>query len=265
MTDAAQVVRFADGEGYERFMGQWSRAAGRFFLDWLSLPSGLKWLDVGCGTGAFTEIIKESSGASEIRAIDPATAQISYAQSRKGAEGIQFQVADARSMPFEDERFGVAASALVLNFISDREKAVSEMRRVVRRGGTAAAYVWDFANRRGTSQHLHSAVMELEGPGYRPAELNAESTTPENLKALFDAAGLTDVVTRSFEISVTHRDFDDYWDSHTKFASPIGSHIQSMTEENRQRLKQMVRARLPIDDHGAISFTAWVNAVKGSV
>ena len=74
MTDAAQVVRFADGEGYERFMGQWSRAAGCLFLDWLSLPSGLKWLDVGCGTGAFTEIIKESSGASEITAIDPATA-----------------------------------------------------------------------------------------------------------------------------------------------------------------------------------------------
>jgi ubiquinone/menaquinone biosynthesis C-methylase UbiE len=72
-------------------------------------------------------------------------------------------------MPFDNERFDVAASALVLNFIPDREKAVAEMRRVVRGGGTAAAYVWDFAGRRGTSQHLHSAVMDLEGPGYRPA------------------------------------------------------------------------------------------------
>jgi len=117
---------------------------------------------------------------------------------------------------FANERFDVAVSALVLNFIPDRGKAVSEMRRVVRLGGTAAAYVWDFAGRRGTSQHLHSAVMELEGPGYRPAGLNAESTTQENLKALFEAAGLTDVVTHSFEISVTHRDFDDYWDSHTE-------------------------------------------------
>lgn len=122
MTAVAQVIRFVDGEGYERFMGRWSRVAGRLFLDWLSLPSGLKWLDVGCGTGAFTEIIKESSGASEIMAIDPSTAQISYAQSRKRVEGIQFQVADARSMPFDDERFDVALSALVLNFIPDREK-----------------------------------------------------------------------------------------------------------------------------------------------
>jgi SAM-dependent methyltransferase len=265
MSDTSQVARFTDGEGYERFMGRWSRVAGRIFLDWLSLPSELKWLDVGCGTGAFTEIIKQLSGASEIVAIDPSTAQVSYAQSRESAEGIQFQVADARSMPFANERFDVAVSALVLNFIPDRGKAVSEMRRVVRRGGTAAAYVWDFAGRRGTSQHLHSAVMELEGPGYRPAGLNAESTTQENLKALFEAAGLTEVVTHSFEISVTHRDFDDYWDSHTKFTSPIGSHIQSMTEENRQRLRQMVKARLPIDDHGTISYSARVNAVKGLV
>ncbi len=71
------------------------------------------------------------------------------------------------------------------------------------------------------------------------------------------------MVTRSFEISVTHRDFDDYWDSHTKFSSLIGSCIQSMTEEKRQRLKQMLN-RLPINDHGAISFTA-SNAVRGSV
>jgi SAM-dependent methyltransferase len=168
-------------------------------------------------------------------------------------------------MPFDSERFDVVVSALVLNFIPDREKAVAEMRRVVRTGGTAAAYVWDFAGRRGTSRHLHSAVSEIEGPGYRPVGLNAESTTQENLKALLEAAGLTNVITHSFEISVTHRDFDDYWDSHTKFTSPIGSHIQRMTEEKRQRLKQMVKARLPIDNHGAISFTAWVNAVRGAV
>ena len=91
MVDTPQVARFTDGEGYERFMGRWSRVAGRIFLDWLSLPSKLKWLDVGCGTGAFTEIIKQSSGASEIVAIDPSTAQISSAQSRNSAKASSFK------------------------------------------------------------------------------------------------------------------------------------------------------------------------------
>ena len=46
---------FADGSVYERLMGRWSRLAGRTFLDWLALPKGLRWIDVGCGNGAFTE------------------------------------------------------------------------------------------------------------------------------------------------------------------------------------------------------------------
>lgn len=46
---------FHDGEAYERLMGRWSRAVGKVFLDWLDIPKGLRWLDVGCGNGAFTE------------------------------------------------------------------------------------------------------------------------------------------------------------------------------------------------------------------
>jgi hypothetical protein len=161
--------------------------------------------------------IKQSSGASEIVAIDPSTAQISYAQSRNSAEGVQFQVADARSMPF-----------LITNVSTLRHRHwCSISYRTARKPSPKCAAscavaelqqpMSGIAGRRGTSQHLHSAVMDLEGPADRPAALNAESTTQESLKALFEAAGLSDVVTRSFEISVTHRDFDDYRDSPEKW------------------------------------------------
>jgi ubiquinone/menaquinone biosynthesis C-methylase UbiE len=263
MTDNAQIQAFTDAESYEKFMGQWSRVAGRLFLDWLSLPKNLKWLDVGCGTGAFTETIQQTCAPAEIVAIDPAPAQIAYAQSRNTAAGAKFQVVDARSMPFEDDRFDFAVSALLLNFIPDREKAVAEMRRVVRPGGIVAAYVWDFAGRSGTAQHLNSAVAEIEGSGYRPPGLNAESTSLSYLKALFESAGLTDVETRPIEISVTFQDFDDYWNSNTTFASPIGTYVKGLPGEKRQRLMQSVKSRLPIDAQGAIAYTARVNAVRG--
>lgn len=246
-------------------MGQWSRVAGRLFLDWLSLPKGLKWLDVGCGTGAFTETIQQTCAAAEIVAIDPAAAHVAYAQPRKIAEGVQFQVVDARSMPFDNDRFDVAVSALVLNFIPDREKAVAEMGRVVRPGGTVAAYVWDFAGRRGTSQHFNSAITELEGAGNMAAALNADSTSQEKLKGLFESAGLTEVITRPIEISVTFRDYDDYWNSNTGFATPVASVVKRLTDEKRQRLMQLVKVRLPIDNNGAISYTARVNAVRARV
>src|SRR5262245_24410296 len=45
-------IRFEDGLSYERYMGDWSRRVGIVFLDWLAAPSGLKWIDVGCGNGA---------------------------------------------------------------------------------------------------------------------------------------------------------------------------------------------------------------------
>ena len=54
---ADEKIRFDDGAGYEQMMGKWSQLVGADFLDWLELPAGLKWLDVGCGNGAFTEML----------------------------------------------------------------------------------------------------------------------------------------------------------------------------------------------------------------
>ncbi len=50
---------YSDGEAYEQFNGRWSRISGRDFIGWLSLPNKIRWLDVGCGTGALCEVILE--------------------------------------------------------------------------------------------------------------------------------------------------------------------------------------------------------------
>ena len=55
MTD--RQISFNDGEAYERFMGKWSRLAGDVFLEWLKPKWEFHWLDVGCGNGAFTELL----------------------------------------------------------------------------------------------------------------------------------------------------------------------------------------------------------------
>ena len=60
---AENEFRFTDGAAYERFMGPWTRAVGSVFLDWLSIPAKQRWLDVGCGTGMFTELLVRPEGA----------------------------------------------------------------------------------------------------------------------------------------------------------------------------------------------------------
>jgi ubiquinone/menaquinone biosynthesis C-methylase UbiE len=79
---ANEQIRFDDGEAYEDFMGKWSRLAGQAFLDWLSPARGLRWVDVGCGNGAFTELLVERCAPREVQAIDPSEGQLAFARTR---------------------------------------------------------------------------------------------------------------------------------------------------------------------------------------
>jgi ubiquinone/menaquinone biosynthesis C-methylase UbiE len=150
---------FTDGQAYERLMGRWSRAAGATFIDWLSLPKGLNWLDVGCGTGAFTELVIDRCAPAQISAIDPSEDQIAYAKSLPVSTRAIFRVGDAQSVPFGNGEFDVATMALVISFIPDAPKAVAEMRRVVKPNGTAGAYMWDSLGKGFVQQPLAEPSM----------------------------------------------------------------------------------------------------------
>src|SRR5499427_11036685 len=96
---------FADGKAYERLMGRWSRLAGEKFLDWLNAPKGLRWLDVGCGNGAFTEVLIARCAPAAVSAIDSSEGQLSYARTRPEAKLAEFRVGDAQALPYPDRCF----------------------------------------------------------------------------------------------------------------------------------------------------------------
>jgi SAM-dependent methyltransferase len=117
---------FTDGEAYERLMGRWSRLVGETFLDWLDLPNGLQWLDVGCGNGAFTEEFIARGAPDTVTAIDPSDDQLAYARTRLGAKTANFRVGDAQKLPFGNGSFDVAIMVLVISFLPDPDKAAAE-------------------------------------------------------------------------------------------------------------------------------------------
>jgi ubiquinone/menaquinone biosynthesis C-methylase UbiE len=90
---------FTDGEAHERRMGRWSRIVGEAFLDWLAVPKGLRWLDVGGGNGAFTEVLIERYAPAAVSAIDPSEGMLSYARTRSRTELAKFRVGDAQALP----------------------------------------------------------------------------------------------------------------------------------------------------------------------
>ncbi|MFM9844852.1 MAG: class I SAM-dependent methyltransferase, partial [Dongiaceae bacterium] len=95
---AEQTIRFDDGAAYEQMMGIWSRSAGQVFLDWLAPPPGLRWIDVGCGNGAFTELLVDRCAPAEIQGIDPSEGQLAYARTRPGARPAEFRLGDAMAL-----------------------------------------------------------------------------------------------------------------------------------------------------------------------
>jgi SAM-dependent methyltransferase len=254
---------FTDGQAYERLMGRWSHAVGEVFLDWLALPKGLGWLDVGCGTGSFTELVVDRCDPSSMSAIDPSEGQINYALGRPVARRATFRTGDAQSLPFADHDFDVAAMALVINFVPDGAKATAEMKRVVKPQGTVGAYVWDNLGGGFVQRPLVEALaaMGVEAP----AGSGLKNTRIEELRTLFEQAGLDQVGTRTIEIEVSYENFDDYWSAQTGFTNLVVQPIRKMPEPEVARLQAYLRDRLPTDRRGRIVYPARANAVKGRV
>ena len=267
MPQAGHQAVWQDGAAYERFMGRWSLRTGQQFLEWLGLPSGLRWLDVGCGTGPFSEVILANGKPAEVVAIDPSEKHVAYAREQVIDDRIRFDVGDATALDFPNNVFDVATAALVLNFIPEREKAVHEMARVVRSDGTAAAYVWDFAGRRNVTQHLWDAIAATDPDAgqVRQNTLQASSSNPDTLAEIFRQAGLSNVETHALDIEAEFENFDDYWVSNTSFTSPAGLYCRALSDRQRDRLQAKLKDILPTDRAGGIRFAARAWAVRGRV
>src|SRR3984957_13489390 len=184
-------IRFNDGAAYERYMGKWSQLAGKIFLDWLASRPGLRWLDVGCGNGAFTEMLVEQCAPALVQGIDPSEGQLAFARTRPVSRVAQFRQGDAMALPFPDDSFDAAVMALVIFFVPDPAKGVAEMVRTVRPGGTVAAYAWDLF---GGGFPLEPLQAELRALGRKPQlPPSPEASRLETLRALWADAGLVDI------------------------------------------------------------------------
>jgi SAM-dependent methyltransferase len=259
---AEPQIRFDDGAGYERMMGTWSRLAGEVFLDWLKPPSGLRWIDVGCGNGAFTELLAERCAPAEIQGIDPSEAQLAFARSRHSAGVAHFRHGDAMALPFPDRSFDAAVMALVIFFVPEPPAGVAEMARVVRRGGPIASYAWDIEGGGFPHEPLLAEMRAMGLSPIRPPSFAASRM--ENLRRLWIDAGLDRIETREITVQRTFADFDDFWNTALLGAS-VKATVATMTPVQLEQLKTQVRRRLGADHGGPITTSARANAIKGRV
>ena len=257
---AEPKIRFDDGAAYEQMMGIWSRSAGEIFLDWLAPLPGLRWIDVGCGNGAFTDLLVERCAQVEVQGIDPSEGQLAFARTRPAALVAEFRQGDAMALPFPADRFDAAVMALVLVFVPDPAKGIEEMVRVVSPGGTVATYMWDML---GGGFPLDPILVEMRAIGLSPPRPpQMEASRMEALRDLWIGAGLEAVETREITVHRTFADFDDFWMTTVK-SPALGPVVASMASEDVKGLKSRVSARLPTGTEGRIIYGARAHAIKG--
>lgn len=264
MTEHPAADRWSSGALYEPYVGRWSRLVATDFVDWLGVAAGARWLDVGCGTGALSHAVLGRGHPAQLSGVDPSVGFIEYARENTPDPRARFEVGDAQHLNFDDESFDAVVSALMLNFVPDRSRALSEMRRVARPGGVVAAYVWDYPGDMQLMNYFWQAAVELSPAAAEQHEANRFLfCQPGPLEDLFAAAGLTGVQSRPIVVPTVFRDFEDYWTPFTSRQAPAPAYAMSLPASQREELRELLRSRLPVAADGSIPLTARAWAVQG--
>ncbi|MCK2239193.1 MULTISPECIES: methyltransferase domain-containing protein [unclassified Crossiella] len=228
------------------------------FVDWLGVPAGQRWLDVGCGTGALTSAVLATE-PHQVLGVDPSAGFLGVARERNS--GAVFVAGDAGALPVRDGGFGAVVSGLTLNFVAAPGRAVAEFARAVAPGGVVAAYVWDYADGMQLIRRFWQAAVELDPAALALAESRRfPLCRPEPLRRLWLDAGLVDVSVRAITVPTVFTDFDDYW---TPFLGGQGPAGQYAVQGDRSALRELLRERLPTAADGSIPLTATAWAVRG--
>lgn len=264
MSDTKAKSQWASGDAYEPYVGRWSRLVAREFLSWLNLSAGLRWLDVGCGTGALSHTILDVAAPVSLQGIDQSERYVDYVRTHIADGRARFDVGDAMSLPYQNESFDTAVSALTLNFVPEPPRAVSEMKRVTRSGGTVAFYVWDYAGEMELMRYFWTAATELD-----PAAKDLDEgrlfpiCNDVRLLELVQNAGLRDSEVRAIDVPTVFHNFDDYWSPFLGGQGPAPSYAMSLNEDRRSRLRELIRSRLPVTG-GRVELIARAWAVRGN-
>jgi SAM-dependent methyltransferase len=197
--------------------------------------------------------------------IDSSEGYIEFARKKVQDPRVSFRLGDAQVLAVKSAAYDVVVSGLVLNFIPKPSQALSEMIRVVRIGGTVAAYVWDYADQMQLMRYFWNSAVVLDGTAALALDEGQRFPLcqPEPLRQLFLTGKLGKVEVHVIDVPTIFHDFDDYWYPFLGGQGPAPSYTMSLSEERRVALREHIRLTLPISSDGSIHLIARAWAVRG--
>jgi SAM-dependent methyltransferase len=257
---------FADAEAYDRFMGRWSRLVARLLIDFAGVPEAGTILDVGSGTGSLAFEIAARRPKCQVVGVDPSPEYVAYAKDRSRSGRARFEVGDAQQLALPNATFDASVSLLVFNFIPDPKKALLEVRRVTKPGGSVSAAVWDYGVGMRMLRVFWNAVVALDPTAERQDERHMPLCRAGELSQLWKQGGLERVEERALDITMRFVSFDDYWSPFLLGQGPAGAYVKGLAQERLPLLRAEVKRRLALSSEtGPFTLKGRVWAVRGSV
>ncbi len=236
MSDVEGTRTFhAGSDAYDNFMGRYSRELAGPFADFAGVGQNTRVLDVGCGPGAFASVAVDRAGAVNVCAVDPTPGFVEAFRRRH--PGVDVRQEAAEHLSFDDETFDCAAAQLVFHFVSEPDRVVHEMTRVVRSGGVVAACVWDFAEGMEMLRSFWDAALTIDAEA--PDEARTLRFGGEGeLAELFDAAALVEIIETTVRVSSRYATFDELWGSLLAGVGPAGAYGARLSADRQDALRQ---------------------------
>ena len=186
---------FAAEVGLTKHIGELE--ATEALLELCHVSKGNYVLDVGCGVGVTPVFIAKRYGC-RVVGVDISEGMVERSRERakraRVVDRVEFRVADAQDLPFDDNSFDAVITESVTAFPEDKQKAVNEYARVTKPGG----YV-------GLNESTWLRVPpppELVAWASQELGANAKPLTSSEWAGLLEAAGLRETVVRTYEINV---------------------------------------------------------------
>jgi SAM-dependent methyltransferase len=241
-------------EAYDSFMGRYSAVLSPQFADFAGVAGGGRVLDVGCGPGALTgELVRRGA---KVSAADPSPQFVGAMRERY--PDVDVREAGAENLPFEDGSFDAALAQLVVHFMEDPVRGLSEMARVTSASGVVAACVWDLAADRAPITPFWRAVKEFDS-GVE-SEAQRAGAGEGQLPELFEQAGLKEIRETALPVPVEHPTFEEWWRPFTLGVGPAGAYFLQLEPDKQQELEARLRAQL--GEPVSLETRAW--AARGS-
>lgn len=226
-------------------------------VDFANLQPGEIVVDVGCGTGAATRPAAVAVGSSgQVTGIDLNQGMLEVAQSLPEMEGVPvtWRQASATDLPLDDQSIHAVLCAQTLQFLPEKEQALTEIARSLKPGGRAAFSLWTAMADSPYFYALVTAINDYIDASTANGLKSAFSLTDSTIIGqLLQKAGFTEITISEKEIALPLPDLSEFIPRHIS-ATPMAAGFNQATKQTQQQIIETVIDQVRhFDLDGAIS------------